>query len=119
LRQYAETILKAFDPAVAPLAQFISFVTLAVSAFVIVLGMVAEPFTDRDRILYIVAKEQLKEFSKAMEEYRQDCGAYPAAGHGLMALISNPRLGCWKGPYLRSVPHDPWDRPYEYRLDPI
>lgn len=56
-------------------------------------------------------------FSKALEEYRKDCNSYPGRQAGLSALVENPGVGCWKGPYMKAVPIDPWGRHYVYELD--
>ena len=54
-----------------------------------------------------VAKAQIESFEKAMDQYRLDTRRYPSAEEGLEALR----------PYLKkAVPHDPWDRPYVYRV---
>ena len=54
-----------------------------------------------------VAKAQIESFEKAMDKYRLDTRRYPSAEEGLEALR----------PYLKkAVPHDPWDRPYVYRV---
>jgi general secretion pathway protein G len=43
---------------------------------------------------------------------------YPSAEEGLEALIAKPTSAqTWSGPYLKkSVPSDPWGRPYVYRI---
>ena len=54
-----------------------------------------------------VAKAQIESFEKAMDQYRLETRRYPSAEEGLEALR----------PYLKkAVPHDPWDRPYVYRV---
>jgi general secretion pathway protein G len=65
-----------------------------------------------------VAKAQLDALEKALDQYRLDTGRYPSAELGLNALIDRPaNEPKWNGPYLRkSVPLDPWGRPYLYRL---
>jgi len=64
-----------------------------------------------------VAKTQMDAFSKALDQYRIDVGAYPTTAQGLKALVQNPgNLDRWYGPYLKSAPPpDPWGRPYGYR----
>ena len=62
------------------------------------------------------AQAQINSLQKALDQYRIDTGAYPPTSLGLRALTqagSHPR---WAGPYLtKSVPPDPWGRPYVYR----
>ncbi len=66
------------------------------------------------------ARTQIETLSLALDAYRLDTGAYPTTDEGLLALRPRPlgpdaRPG-WRGPYLRkTVPPDPWGRPYVYR----
>jgi general secretion pathway protein G len=55
----------------------------------------------------------------ALNSYFLDNGVYPTSEQGLNALWEKPVLepvpSEWDGPYLdKSVPEDPWDRPFEY-----
>ena len=60
---------------------------------------------------------QVEAFQKAVGRYREDCGQYPSARDGLNALIHDPGVAGWSGPYLRKeLPLDPWHRPYIYLL---
>ena len=47
------------------------------------------------------ARAQIELFGAALDQYRLDIGAYPAAGLGLQALVQNPNLASWNGPYLK------------------
>lgn len=54
----------------------------------------------------------------ALDLFEQDNGRYPTAEEGLKALVENPSLPTWKGPYLKNeLKPDPWDSPYIYELD--
>jgi general secretion pathway protein G len=66
------------------------------------------------------AKAQLEMLSLALDNYRLDNGSYPTTEQGLVALQEKPSRDPaplnWRGPYLkRSIPADPWGRPYVYR----
>jgi general secretion pathway protein G len=66
------------------------------------------------------AKAQLELMSVALDNYRLDNGSYPTTEQGLAALQEKPTRDPaplnWRGPYLkRSIPADPWGRPYVYR----
>jgi len=55
----------------------------------------------------------------AIELYRIDCGRIPSESQGLLALISDPGVVGWDGPYIRgtaSVPSDGWGRPLLYTV---
>ncbi len=63
-----------------------------------------------------IAKMQISELSGALDLYRFDVGRYPTSSEGLGALIANPGVENWSGPYLKkAVPKDPWNREYQYR----
>ena len=65
-----------------------------------------------------LAKAQIESFHRALASYRLDVGAFPTTDEGLAALVSKPTSAAakWNGPYLsKSVPSDPWGRPYVYR----
>jgi len=63
------------------------------------------------------ARAQIDALEKALDQYRLDVGRYPSGEQGLTALLERPsEEPKWNGPYLRkSVPNDPWGRPYQYR----
>lgn len=60
---------------------------------------------------------QMEGFKSALELYFLDVGTYPTEEQGLKALVSNPGVPGWNGPYLREgqVPQDPWTHDYLYR----
>jgi type II secretion system protein G len=63
-------------------------------------------------------EKDLGDLRAGLEAYRADLGSYPTVGQGLAALVRNPAPGVtkkWKGPYIRSLPRDPWGREYVYR----
>ena len=91
---------------------------MATSVVLIVLGFYADPIHDPQRIRYLVAIAQIDELKKAMEQYRRDCNGYPDEDRGLNALIANPGVVFWHGPYQQAIPLDPWGRPYRYLVQP-
>lgn len=64
-----------------------------------------------------VARAQIENFGKALDQYRIDVGSYPTTNQGLQALVVKPDgADKWQGPYLaKSVPADPWGRAYLYK----
>jgi general secretion pathway protein G len=66
------------------------------------------------------ARAQIELLGAALDQYRLDVGSYPAAALGLEALVRNPNVPNWSGPYLKksAVPSDPWGRPYQYKCCP-
>jgi general secretion pathway protein G len=62
------------------------------------------------------AKAQIEIFNQALELFRLDTGRYPSTAEGLNALVVNPGIENWNGPYLKkAIPNDPWKRPYNYQ----
>lgn len=63
------------------------------------------------------AKVQIEMLGQALDSYRLDTGNYPTTSEGLNALITDPGVDGWDGPYLRKnlVPKDPWGKPFHYQ----
>lgn len=62
------------------------------------------------------AKAQIELLGQALDQYRLDTGSYPTTEQGLNALVTNPGVEKWEGPYLKKgLPLDPWGRPYIYQ----
>ncbi|SEQ29698.1 general secretion pathway protein G [Treponema bryantii] len=65
------------------------------------------------------ARNQIEQFSSALQTYFLDCGRYPTSEQGLSALWEKPVLypipENWDGPYLEREPcNDPWGTDYKY-----
>jgi general secretion pathway protein G len=67
-----------------------------------------------------IARAQIELFGAALDQYKLDIGTYPTSGQGLDALVRNPGVTNWSGPYLKkpAVPRDPWGNPYKYGCCP-
>jgi general secretion pathway protein G len=122
VRLSSVTFLKAikiiFAPAMTPLIQLIAGLGFVISLCVVVLGFFGgRPMGDAGLARYVSGTVQVEAFAKAVERYREDCGEYPSASDGLNALVVDPGVEGWGGPYLRQdIPLDPWGRPYIYLL---
>ena len=65
------------------------------------------------------AETQLKSLASGLDLYKIDVGKYPSEQAGLKALVENTdNAKRWQGPYIagKSVPQDPWDHPYQYKV---
>jgi general secretion pathway protein G len=55
----------------------------------------------------------------ALKLYYLDNGRFPTTDQGLAALESAPTSAPvpanWNGPYLETIPEDPWGNPYKYK----
>ncbi len=65
------------------------------------------------------AKNQIEQYSAALQTYFLDCGRFPTTEQGLSALWERPVLypvpQDWNGPYLERRPaKDPWGTDFEY-----
>lgn len=65
-------------------------------------------------------RAQIEILGLALDSYRLDNDYYPSSAQGLEALrtapAGEPAARNWRGPYLkRTVPLDPYGRPYIYR----
>ncbi|HZR16288.1 MAG TPA: type II secretion system major pseudopilin GspG [Verrucomicrobiae bacterium] len=61
------------------------------------------------------AQQQVANFKIALDAFEVDTGYYPKGRNGLGDLIIQPRdVTGWHGPYLESIPKDPWGNDYIY-----
>ena len=65
------------------------------------------------------ARNQIEQYSAALQTYFLDCGRFPTTEQGLDALWEKPVLypvpENWDGPYLERRPgKDPWGTDFEY-----
>jgi general secretion pathway protein G len=64
------------------------------------------------------ARLDIRQVELALNSYRLDNYRYPTSDEGLQALVTNPGEAVapnWqRGGYLKSIPLDPWRRPYLY-----
>ena len=75
-------------------------------------------FFGRSQEAKIVASRQtiVGAFGIALDLFEQDTGRYPRSDENLRALVENPQITNWRGPYLKTtnVPLDPWGNEYKY-----
>jgi general secretion pathway protein G len=90
---------------------------LLVMVILVVLAAVVVPkFADRGKQARdTAARTDVKSLETAIDAFEIDNGRYPTSEEGLQALVSNPSgLPNWRGPYVKSIPADPWGQPYSY-----
>ena len=89
-------------------------IILAILAAVVIPKVVGR--TDDAKVAAAITDVQ--SFSSTLEMYKADTGQYPTSDQGLNALISNPGVPNWNGPYLKNMTvlkMDPWGDPYIYK----
>ena len=99
------------------------FTLLELLVVIVIIGLLAayvgpKYFSQLGKSEVTIARAQIEAFEKSLDTYRLDVGRYPTMEEGLAALLAAPpSAGAkWNGPYLKkSVPPDPWGRPYAYR----
>jgi len=66
------------------------------------------------------AQLQLDTIASSVELFRSDVGRYPTPQEGLGALLTDPGLQGWTGPYVKDsrTLKDPWGDPVLYALEP-
>ena len=71
---------------------------------------------NQDKAMVQKAKADIAVLGQALETYRLDNLAYPDAGGGLQSLVTPPTTsgGTRTEGYIRKLPNDPWNRPYQY-----
>jgi len=60
-------------------------------------------------------RTQINSFKTALDSFEIDNGYYPKGRNGLQELLVQPRDAVkWHGPYMDSIPKDPWQNEYIY-----
>ena len=91
---------------------------LLVMVILVVLAAVVVPkFTSRSKDARITAaKTDVSNIETALDAFEVDTGRYPSSDEGIGALVSPPSgVNGWHGPYVKSLPSDPWGHPYVYQ----
>ena len=82
----------------------------------ILAAIVVPKFTGRTEQARITAAvTQISSFSTALNTFELDNGGFPKGANGLISLVQKPNdAQNWHGPYLDSIPKDPWGNDYVY-----
>ena len=97
------------------------FSLLELMAVMVILGLIAsfavpQYFNKVRKAKQQTAKTQIQMLMAAMDAYRLDVGDYPNQSAGLDALMTDPGMEGWDGPYLaKALPKDPWNNDYNYQ----
>ncbi|MDR2436166.1 MAG: type II secretion system major pseudopilin GspG [Puniceicoccales bacterium] len=69
--------------------------------------------SSKEQIAHIFVNEALK---APLMAYKMNIGNYPSTAEGLQALVEAPsgKEHKWRGPYVESMPKDPWGNDYLY-----
>jgi general secretion pathway protein G len=98
------------------------FTLIELLVVMVILGMLAalvgpKLFPKLGKGKQSTAKAQIALLEEALDQFRLDVGRYPTTSEGLRALIEDPGVKGWDGPYLKKkiIPKDPWGNEYQYR----
>ena len=74
----------------------------------------------QDKAVVTKAKADIAQLEQGVENYRLDNLTYPTTGDGLNALVTAPPALAQperyrRGGYIKTLPKDPWGRPYNYQ----
>ena len=98
------------------------FTLIEIMVVLVIIGLLAviivPSVMDRpDEARRIKASQDIQSLKNALKLYRLDNFRYPSQAEGLQALVVKPDSARnWKGPYVESLPSDPWDGDYRYRI---
>lgn len=101
------------------------FTLIEMMLVVVIIGMLASVVAanipgilNKSRIKAALA--QVKTFELALTDFNMDCGRFPTTDEGLQALVKDPGIEGWHGPYVnqRELNEDPWNKDYCYSDDP-
>jgi general secretion pathway protein G len=97
------------------LSLFLGIVELGLAASILVALFVVPMPRPRGGGRLSACKTGISTFEAAVEQFNIDMDRYPMTAEGLAALVTpteDPQK--WRGPYVKSVPYDPWGNPYIY-----
>lgn len=92
-------------------------ILIVVALIAVIAGMVAnQVFGGQDKAKFKLAQTDVTSLTAKVEQFEMDTGALPQR---LEDLVSEPGSAKgWLGPYAKeSALKDPWNTPYDYRLD--
>ena len=97
------------------------FTLIELIVVMVILGLLAALVGPRffgkvEKATQSAAKTEVEMLGQALDLFKLDTGKYPTTAEGLNALMVNPGIPNWDGPYLKkALPIDPWKRPYNYQ----
>ena len=89
---------------------------ISLLAFIVVINVDKTMTSSQEKITESFVNNSL---ATPLMSYKLAIGRYPSTEEGLNALLNAPESAGdrWKGPYVRSLPLDPWGNPYVIMLN--
>lgn len=94
------------------------FTLIEIMVVVIIIGLLStiilpKVFSSKDRAFEVKAKNDIGQYSGALQMYKLDNYEFPTSSEGLQSLVTNPGKRTWRG-YMDRIQKDPWDNEYQY-----
>jgi general secretion pathway protein G len=115
----------------APRQTTAGFTLLEIIVAVAIVAVMAGALTpviykQMDAVRSEATTEELRQIKDSLLDFFEDTGRFPSEAEGLSALVADPGVANWRGPYLASgqrnpleaVTEDAFGRPYVYDLAP-
>jgi general secretion pathway protein G len=68
-----------------------------------------------ERAKETAAMSDIHSLEIALDAFNRDTGGYPVGNNGLQSLVALPgNASAWRGPYVKTIPNDPWGNAYVY-----
>lgn len=97
-----------------------AFTLLEIMLVIVIIGVIAaiaignlDVMRTSDEARRTATQAQIGQIATAVGRYGMDVGQLP---NSLDALVTNPGVQNWKGPYLNRIPNDRWGDPFTYTV---
>lgn len=109
LRKFTKTLHKDEGFSLIELMVVLVIIGLLTSIVVVV------ALPGQDKALITKANADIRTIEQAVDLYRMDTLRYPSTEDGIEVLLTAPKEASYRSEgYIRSMPLDPWGRPYYY-----
>ncbi len=72
----------------------------------------------KNKVFSSSTRSKIESICTALKLYKIDCGTFPSENNGLEALLINPSIAGWSGPYFVTFTEfvDAWEKNIKYRF---
>lgn len=95
-----------------------AMIILMTAGALLVSRVTRPPARPAGRAPVMIAERELGNLAEAVRLFKADIGRYPTQEEGLLALINNPGIDDWNGPYVNLIKPDPWRTQYRLQQKP-